>query len=121
MFGFLLKVVLIALIVVAGLWYVGMKKGSLSLGSFQLDPKKILSMLPIDTDLLLGAKNIQPDQFKGQISGALDSLVTHPGRNPGPIVLGVKVSNDTIGTVTDVLMGLPSEQLNQVKSVICTP
>lgn len=121
MFKFLLKVVVVAAVVVGLLGYLGMKKGNLSFGNININPQEVLSKLPIDMSVVGKMQSMQPDQVKGQVSEALDALVTHPGRNSGPVVLGVKVSNDTIGTVTDVLMGLPSDQLDQVKSVICTP
>ncbi len=121
MLGFLFKVLLIAAIVVGIVGFVMMKKGNLSLSQFKIDPSKILAQLPIDKNVLANFRGVKPEQVGSQVSSVLDSLVTHPGRNSGPVVLGVKVTNDTIGTITDVLMGLPSDQLNQVKSVICTP
>ena len=121
MFGFLFKVLIVAAIVVGIVGYVRVKKGNLSLSDLKMDPAKILGQLPIDQSILGSFRQAKPDQIGSQISSALDSLVTHPGKNAGPVVLGVKVSNDTIGTITDVLMGLPSDQLNQIKSVVCTP
>ncbi len=121
MLGFLFKVVLVAAIVVGIVGYVGVKKGSLSLSDLKMDPAKILGQLPVDKNVLANFRQVKPEQVGSLISSTLDSLVTHPGKNAGPVVLGVKVSNDTIGTITDVLMGLPTDQLNQVKTVICTP
>jgi hypothetical protein len=45
----------------------------------------------------------------------LDSLVTHPDPN-SPVVLGVKISNDSLSTVVDVIRSLPPDQINQIKS-----
>jgi hypothetical protein len=50
----------------------------------------------------------------------LDSLVTHPDPN-SPVVLGVKISNDSLSTVVDVIRSLPPDQINQIKSALCTP
>lgn len=120
MLGFLFKVLIVTAIVVGIVGYVRVKKGSLSLSDLKVDPVKILGQLPIDQNILGSIRPAQRGQIGSQISSALDSLVTHPPAG-GPVVLGVKVSNDTIGTITDVLMGLPSDQLNQIKSVVCTP
>jgi len=54
------------------------------------------------------------------ISAALDSLVTHPDKD-SPVVLGVKITNESIGKLVDVIQGLPPEQVNQIKQVICAP
>lgn len=100
--------------------YVRMKRGTLAMPNLPTNLSQAASLIPIDTKVLGNFKeNADVSQLGPKLSEALDSLVTHPGKNGGPMVLGVKVSNDTIGTITDVLMGLPSDQLNQVKSVVC--
>ncbi len=121
MLGFLFKIVLVAAIVAGVMGYIMMKNGNLSLGKIKLDPNQILAQLPIDKNALMNFKQANPGSIGSKLSSTLDSLVTHPGRNPGPVVLGVQISNDTIGTVTDVLMGLPPDQLKQITSVICAP
>ncbi len=100
--------------------YVRVKRGALALPNFPTNLSQVASLVPIDTKVLGDFKeNANVSQLGPKLSETLDSLVTHPGKNGGPMVLGVKVSNNTIGTITDILMGLPSEQLNQVKSVVC--
>ena len=99
--------------------YVRVKQG-MALPNLPTNLSQAVSLIPIDTKVLGTFKDTaNVSNLAPKISEALDSLVTHPGKNSGPVVLGVKVSNDTIGTITDVLMGLPSEQLSQVKSVVC--
>ncbi len=121
MLGFLFKIVLVAAIVAGVMGYIMMKNGNLSLGNIKLDPNKILAQLPIDKSALSNFRSTNPGDIGSRLSSTLDSLVTHPGRNPGPVVLGVQISNDTIGTITDVLMGLPPDQLKQITSVVCAP
>lgn len=101
------------------LWYFGLRKGTLSLADLT-NPARLLSQLPVDTQVLGKFTQVKPDQLGGQVSSALDALVTHPDRN-SPVVLGVKVTNESIGAITDVLMGLPPDKLDQIKSVVCTP
>lgn len=121
MLGFLFKILLVAVLVVGIAGYVMMKGGNLSLGNIKLDPNQVLSQLPIDKNALADLRQTNTGSITSKISGALDSLVTHPGRNPGPVVLGMQVTSDTIGTITDVLSGLPPDQLKQITSVICAP
>ena len=121
MLGFLFKIMLVAAIVVGLLVFVLKKNGQLSLSDLKLDPAKILASLPVDKNALESLKKTDTSSIGSKLSQALDSLVTHPGRNQGPVVLGVQVTNDTIGTITDVLMGLPPDQLKQITSVVCTP
>lgn len=54
------------------------------------------------------------------LSASLDNLVTHPDKN-SPVVLGVKITNESIGKVVDVIQSLPPEQINEIKQAICTP
>ncbi len=118
MLGFLFKVLLVAAIVVGVVGYIGLKRGQLP--QLPTDWGQILSQLPVDTNVLGQLKRVRPNQVGTQVSAALDALVTHPDRN-SPVVLGVKVTNESIGTITDLLMGLPPDKLEQVKSVVCTP
>lgn len=68
----------------------------------------------------LNLKSIDTTNLGAKLSDALDALVTHPDKN-SPVVLGVKVTNDSISTITDVIMKLPNDQLNQIRNVVCTP
>ena len=101
--------------------FVMKKNGQISLSDLKLDPTRILASLPIDKNALASLKKTDTGSIGSKLSQTLDSLVTHPGRNKGPVVLGVQVTNETIGTITDVLIGLPPDQLKQITSVICTP
>jgi len=35
------------------------------------------------------------------------------------VVLGVQVTNESIGAITDVLSKLPNQQLEQIRTAIC--
>jgi hypothetical protein len=111
MFGFLSKIILIALIVagVGGLIYP--RRGSLS----QI-PK--LSQVPAIFSQTV--KHIDASKLSQNLSAALDNLVTHPDKN-SPVVLGVKVTNDSLNKVVDVIYSLPPEQLGQIKTLLCAP
>lgn len=63
-------------------------------------------------------KKIDTKIFLSKASDMLDSLVTG-GSKDSPVVLGIKISNDSIGAVTDILQKLPSDQLQQIRSVVC--
>lgn len=55
-----------------------------------------------------------------RLSEALDSLITHPNRN-SPVVLGLKVSNDSLNAIVDLIQRLPPDQIDQLKNSICSP
>ncbi|TSC88155.1 MAG: hypothetical protein G01um101416_178 [Microgenomates group bacterium Gr01-1014_16] len=61
---------------------------------------------------------INASEAGSRISAALDSIVTHPDKN-SPVVLGVKITNESIGKLVDVIQGLPPEQVKQIQQVIC--
>ena len=63
-------------------------------------------------------KGVDTKQVVGQLSAVLDSLVTK-GNADSPIVLGLKVTNESLNAVTDVLQKLPTEQLQQIRAVVC--
>lgn len=54
-----------------------------------------------------------------QLSTALDSLVVHPN-SLSPVVLGLKVTNDSLNSVVDLIQRLPPDQLSQLKTVVCS-
>lgn len=115
MLGFLFKILVIAGIVAGGGYYV-MKNGIPDFKNFNL------SSLPLNQEALSQlTANKDPKQLVAQASGMLDSLVTHPGKNSGPVVLGIQVTNDSLNTVVDVLRNLPPEQVQQVKDALCAP
>lgn len=120
MFGFLLKIVIIAGLVGGVGWYVmGKKSIPLPKNLSGVQAENVLSKLPLDKDAINNIRGMKPDKVISQVSGLLDSLVTHQSPNGGPIVLGVKVSNDSIGTVVDVLESLPQEQFTQIRNALC--
>lgn len=123
MFGFLFKIVIVVALVAGVGGYLVVKRG----GSVADIPSYVAS-LPNTFSLKnapklisnLNLKTIDTSNLGGKLSEALDALVTHPDKN-SPVVLGVKVTNDSISTITDVIMKLPNEQLNQIRNVVCVP
>lgn len=114
MFGFLFKVILVAAVVVGLVGVVYFKRGL----PLPKNISQLTSQLPNQKTLLKGVKSLDVNQVGKQLSDALDSLVTHPDKN-SPVVLGVKVTNDSISTLVDVVQKLPTDQLEQIKTAIC--
>lgn len=119
MFGFLFKILFIAAVVGGIGYFVMVKKGTLPKSLSQLPVNQILSQLPLNKTAIAGMKNAKPGDILAGVSGQLDNLVTHNSGGGGPMVLGVKVSNDSVGTVVDVLQSLPKEQIDQIRSALC--
>lgn len=110
MFKFLLKIILVAGLVVVVGGIVASKKGLLpGLLSGYVDPQALTKLTKT------GISEVGP-----QLSSALDSLITHPNRN-SPVVLGLKVSNDSLNAVVDLIQRLPPDQISQLKNSICAP
>lgn len=107
MFGFLLKIVIIAAIV-TGIGSVIVFKGGSITNLSQLPSEFKSTLAQVDTNTLWS-----------NVNSTLDSLVTNP--NSSPVVLGVKITNDTLNTAVDALYKLPPDQLEQIRSAICTP
>ena len=63
-------------------------------------------------------KNVDTKMIVAQASNFLDNIITH-GASNSPMVLGLKVTNESLGAITDVLQKLPNEQLDQIRSVVC--
>lgn len=114
MFGFLLKIAVIAALVVGGIGYLKTKNISISQLPSQFK-------IPNTSDVLSVAKSIDTAKAGKQVSDVLDALVTHPGRNLGPVVLGVQVTSESLGAISDALLKLQPEQLQQVKAILCQP
>jgi len=114
--GFLFRIVLVAAIVVGVLYYVKSNGSKLpNLASFSsLSQVKV----PVDQNALKTLTNLSASSVTSQVSSVLDSLVTHPDRN-SPVVLGVKITNDSLSTLVDVIGKLPPNQVNQLKAAIC--
>jgi hypothetical protein len=108
--SFIFKILIVALIVV-GLYavYSYRKTGQLP-GPLQAYSSKLnIPSIP----------NFKSEDAVKNLSAALDQLVTHSNTN-SPIVLGVKVTNDSLSTLVDVLQKLPTSQLDQLKVAICS-
>lgn len=117
MFSFLLKVFIIAAIVV-GLYsvYQYRKTGELPKPLQAYSSKMNLPFLGTVTKL--AGDKLEPAKVGKNLSQVLDELVTHSKDN-SPIVLGVKVTNESLGALVDVLQKLPTDQLEQLKVAIC--
>ncbi|OGD01354.1 hypothetical protein A3E17_04190 [Candidatus Amesbacteria bacterium RIFCSPHIGHO2_12_FULL_48_14] len=119
MFGFLFKIIIVALVVIGLYSVVSVRRGS---------PPQIPSLSQITSaaqatfsrQAFSGLKNIDTSNLGKNLSQALDSLVTHPDRN-SPVVLGVKITNDSLNTVVNVIQGLPPDQVDQIKNLLCSP
>jgi fructose-specific phosphotransferase system IIC component len=116
-FSFLAKIAIVAAIVV-GIYSViyyrrtGELPGPLKAYSSQLN-------LPALSSLGKGLTAKLPQGDLGQnLSDTLDQLVTHSNTN-SPIVLGVRVTNDSLQTLVEVLQNLPQDQFSQLKMAIC--
>lgn len=120
MFGFLFKIVLIAA-VVGGIGYFVIMKKQLPLPGALSGVKAtdVVSKLPLNKEALGNIKNLNAGEVLSKVSGALDSLVTHQSGGAGPVVLGIKVSNESVSTVVDVLESLPAEQVQQIRAAFC--
>ncbi len=116
MFGFLAKIVIVALLVAGVGGYFVYKKG----GELPKLPTDLSQLsIPVDTRILgLFKQNLSSGNLGQQLSSALDSLVTHPDRN-SPVVLGIKATNESVELITDALMSLPNDKLEQVKQALC--
>lgn len=113
MFGFLFKILIVAAVIVGIGGYLGLKKG-ISIPGISKNIASQAAQLKLPD-----IKSVNTGVLGQRLSETLDALVTHPGRNPGPVVLGVKVTNDSLGAITDVLMKLPNDQLKQVQLALC--
>lgn len=119
MFGFLLKIAVVALLVVGIFSVISWRKS----GSFRLpDPAQIISLVKMtfNRQAVSKLKEVDTSGVGKSLSGALDSLVTHPGRN-SPVVLGVKITNDSLDAIVNVLQNLPPDQYQQLQTLFCAP
>ena len=115
MFGFLLKIAVVAALVVGVLGYIRVKHGSF--------PKIPTSLSEIQSQIKIPVKlkDIDAGVIAKNLSDALDAVVTHPGKNKGPVVLGVEITNQSLGTLVDVIQKLPPDQVKQLKDAVCKP
>src|SRR3989344_2791339 len=101
MFGFLFKVILMAAVVAGG-------------GYAYMNRDKIPQLAKLSSQFKLpDFKQINASDAGSRISSALDSLVTHPDNN-SPVVLGVKITNESLGIIVDAIQKLPPDQTNQI-------
>src|SRR3989344_9498803 len=103
MFGFLFKVIVMAAVVAGG-------------GYAYLNRDKLpqLSQLPQLAQLAkLPNIEINASDAGSRISAVLDSIVTHPDKN-SPVILGVKITNESLGIIVDAIQKLPPDQTNQI-------
>lgn len=63
-------------------------------------------------------KNIDTKELLSKVGETLDNIVTNQTKD-SPVVLGLKVTNESLSAVTDVLQKLPTEQLQQIRAVVC--
>jgi hypothetical protein len=111
MLGFLFKIILVAIVFAGIFGFIYLRRGSLP---------QIPKLSDIPSALSQAAKNVDTSKLSENLSAALDGLVTHPDKN-SPVVLGVKVTNDSLVKVVDVIYNLPPDQFSQIKSLICSP
>src|SRR3990167_9531793 len=101
MFGFLFKIIIVALVVIGLYSVVSVRRGS---------PPQIPSLSQITSaaqatfslQAFSGMKKIDTSNLGKNLSQALESLVTRPDRNSS-VVLGVKITNDSLNPVVDVI------------------
>ncbi len=119
MFGFLFKLVIVALVVI-GLYSVISVRRGVTPKIPSVSQITSLAKMTFSRQVFSGLKKIDTSSLGGNLSQALDALVTHPGRN-SPVVLGVKITNDSLSTVVDVIQSLPPDQFDQIKTLLCSP
>lgn len=105
MFGFLFKIILMAA-VVAGGGYAYLNKDKLP---------DFTSQFKAPT-----AINFDASSAGKRISDTLDALVTHPDQN-SPVILGMKITNDSLSQLVDFIQSLPPGQVSELKQILCAP
>ncbi|MEK7503989.1 MAG: hypothetical protein AAB550_00600 [Patescibacteria group bacterium] len=110
MFGLLLKLVLVIAVVGGIVGFVVIKT--------RQSPKNIVENYTKPEKYQEAIKNIDTKTVVTKASDFLDNIITH-GNSGSPVVLGLKVTNKSLGAITDVLQKLPNEQLDQIRSVVC--
>lgn len=111
MFGFLLKVIIFAALV-GGIGYAYVNRAKYP---------QLAKLNALSSQLNLAQlKTINSSNLGTRLSETLDSLVTHPDKN-SPVVLGVQITNESLGKIVDVIRTLPPDQVSELKQVICSP
>lgn len=117
MFGLLVKIVLVIAIIGGIVGYVAVKT--------KQSPKEVVLSAQSQIESLAKPekyqdiiKNIDTKVLLSYVGQTLDNLVTNQTKD-SPVVLGLKVTNESLGAITDVLQKLPTEQLQQIRAVVC--
>ncbi|OGD03019.1 hypothetical protein A3D85_00600 [Candidatus Amesbacteria bacterium RIFCSPHIGHO2_02_FULL_47_9] len=111
MLGFLAKIIIVAAVVSVIGYVVFIRRGSLP--DFSLfAPDHLLS------NAISSVKKVDPKVLSQNVSDSLDKLITHPDKN-SPVVLGVKITNESLNKLVDVIQTLPPDQVSQIKQAIC--
>ena len=107
MFGFLLKMVVMVAVIAAIGGVIYLLRGNMP------DPKSLLS------DAKTAVTTADTSVIWKNLSNSLDALISKPANSP--VVLGIKVTNDSLSTVVDVIQKLPPEQISQIQAALCQP
>jgi len=117
MFGFLIKLVIVTTVIGGIVGYVAVKT--------KQSPKEVVLSAQSQIESLAKPekyqdmiKNIDTKVLLSKVGQTLDNLVTNQTKD-SPVVLGLKVTNESLGVITDVLQKLPNDQLQQIRSVVC--
>ncbi|MDP1743308.1 MAG: hypothetical protein Q8L51_00805 [Candidatus Amesbacteria bacterium] len=117
MFGFLIKLVLVTAVIGGVVGYLSIKN--------KQSPKEVVLSAQSQIESLAKPekyqdiiKNIDTKVLLSKVGQTLDNLVTNQTKD-SPVVLGLKVTNESLGAITDVLQKLPNDQLQQIRSVVC--
>jgi hypothetical protein len=117
MLGFLFKLILLLVVVGGAVGYGAVK--------YKTSPVRLVFGAKTQMDKIFqpqafesAVRGISTKEIVSQVSTVLDSLVTK-GTSDSPVVLGLKVTNESLNAVTDVLQKLPADQLGQIKNVLC--
>lgn len=106
MFGFLFKVIIMAAVVAGG-------------GYAYMNRDKLPQLAELSSKIKLpDIKEVNASEAGKRISETLDNLVTHPDKN-SPVILGVKITNESLGVIVDAIQKLPPDQTNQIKQILC--
>ncbi len=117
MFGFLIKLIIVTTVIGGIVGYVAVKT--------KQSPKEVVLSAQSQIESLAKPekyqdmiKNIDTKVLLSKVGQTLDNLVTNQTKD-SPVVLGLKVTNESLGVITDVLQKLPNDQLQQIRSVVC--
>lgn len=117
MFGFLLKIVIMVAIVGGMMSFVSVKSNQSPKQLITTAKKQIENLSSPDKYKEI-VKNIDTKAVISKVGETLDGLVTHSTKD-SPVVLGVKVTNESLGAIANILQSLPKDQLQQIKNIMC--